>query len=70
MHEAWNFGPMHNKGITTKDLAEGIIKNWGSGSVGAHQSDSENSEAQLHEANYLHLNWDKSATTIKLASSL
>jgi len=56
---AWNFGPAYEKGHTVKELADGIIKNWGSGSVVTD----DNSDAK-HEAPYLTLEITRARTLL------
>ena len=51
---AWNFGPRGDSIRTVQDLAEGIVVEWGAGSV-----EIDTDTANVHEARLLHLNCDK-----------
>jgi CDP-glucose 4,6-dehydratase len=51
---SWNFGPRGDSIRTVHDLAQGIVKKWGSGQV-----ELDLSGGKLHEARLLHLNCDK-----------
>ena len=62
--EAWNFGPVQNKGITTKRLVERLIALWGSGSWLHEQEDASQLLPKPHETSYLHLNWEKAANRL------
>lgn len=54
--EAWNFGPLEQKGVTAQDLAEKLVEQWGSGSwVHTHPGYAE------VETGLLRLSWDKAA---------
>ena len=55
-NEAWNFGPLEYKAVTTKYLVEKLIEFWGNGSWVHDNSSGENSETKL-----LKLNWEKAA---------
>ena len=57
--EAWNFGPIENKGVTALDVAKRCIKLWGDGSC-------INSEQYLEkrEAEMLKIHWDKAASRL------
>jgi CDP-glucose 4,6-dehydratase len=57
--DAWNFGPAREEGHTVKELADEIIKNWGSGSVITE----DNPDAK-HEAPYLTLEITKARTLL------
>jgi CDP-glucose 4,6-dehydratase len=50
----WNFGPRSGSIRTVKDLAEGIVGEWGSGTVVV-----DTVATHVHEARLLHLNCDK-----------
>jgi CDP-glucose 4,6-dehydratase len=50
----WNFGPCSGSIRTVKDLTEGIVSEWGSGTVVV-----DTSADHVHEARLLHLNCDK-----------
>ncbi len=57
--EAWNFGPMEQKGVTAQAITEKIIEQWGSGSwtfTGEH--------TQHIETGQLRLSWDKAAACL------
>jgi CDP-glucose 4,6-dehydratase len=56
---AWNFGPRGDSTRTVYDLAQGMIKRWGSGKVEIDATSS-----NLHEARLLHLNCDKACNEI------
>jgi len=51
---SYNFGPDHGRMYTVKDLAEELIKVWGSGEIQVIKEDS-----PVHESHLLHLNCDK-----------
>ncbi len=54
--EAWNFGPLEQKGVSVQALVEETIKLWG---VGSWQASVES--LAKPEMNLLRLNWDKAA---------
>ncbi len=54
--EAWNFGPLEKRGITTKEVVEKIIDTWKEGSWKNLPQ-----ENPKKETNLLKLNWDKAA---------
>jgi CDP-glucose 4,6-dehydratase len=54
--EAWNFGPLEQKGVPAQDLAEKLVELWGSGSWVHTQP----GYAEV-ETGQLRLSWDKSA---------
>lgn len=54
--EAWNFGPLEQKGVPARDLADKLVELWGSGSwVHTHPGFAEVETGQLR------LSWDKAA---------
>lgn len=54
--EAWNFGPLEQKGVPARELAEKLVELWGSGSwVHTHPGYAE------VETGLLRLSWDKAA---------
>lgn len=53
---SWNFGPRPESVCTVEELAKEIIKLWGNGSIELRTPDK-----VYHEANTLHLNWDKAS---------
>lgn len=57
---AWNFGPENRDIRTVQDLAECIIRNWGTGQLELGPSD-----PSYHEARLLHLNCDKAMQELK-----
>lgn len=57
--EAWNFGPLEQKGITTQAVAEELIGLWGSGEWHHLNLDLPNVETGL-----LRLSWDKAAARL------
>jgi len=57
--EPWNFGPLEQKGVTSKDLAEKLIELWGGGSW-VH---SDPGYAKI-ETGQLRLSWDKAASRL------
>lgn len=57
--EAWNFGPLEQKGIPAQQLAEHLIACWGDGSW-VH---TEPGYAKV-ETGYLRLSWEKAATRL------
>ena len=57
--EAWNFGPLEQKGITTQAVAEELIALWGSGE-GRHV----NPDLPNVETGLLRLSWDKAAARL------
>jgi CDP-glucose 4,6-dehydratase len=60
--EAWNFGPLQHKAISTQEVVEKLIRLWEAGERTQISADPEG--AKLHEAHSLHLNWDKSAARL------
>ncbi len=56
---AWNFGPLEQNGITTRQLAEKLIALWGSGSW-THTHPEEAKE----ETHRLRLTWEKAASEL------
>lgn len=54
--EAWNFGPLEQKGVPARDLAEKLVELWGSGSWVHTQP----GYAEV-ETGQLRLSWDKAA---------
>lgn len=58
--EAWNFGPLENRGITVKEIVEESIRLFGRGSW---DDISKGSQAPKEMA-LLRLNWDKAANTL------
>src|SRR3989338_8316478 len=52
--DAWNFGPLENKEITSKKIAEKMIKLWGSGKWVSAFNENEKKETKL-----LRLSWEK-----------
>lgn len=58
--EAWNFGPLSESARTVSDLADGIIRAWGSG-----RWESDPATDHPHEANYLDLSVDKAKRDLK-----
>jgi CDP-glucose 4,6-dehydratase len=62
--QAWNFGPLQHKAITTQEVAEKIINLWGAGEQTKVVTDQILERSKLHEAHSLHLNWDKSASLL------
>ena len=52
--DAWNFGPLENKGITSKQIAEKMIKLWGSGKWVSAFNENAKKETKL-----LRLSWEK-----------
>lgn len=67
--EAWNFGPLQHKGVTTRAVAEQLISLWGSGSWINLQAQT-SADTQPHETRYLHLNWDKAAALLNWRPAL
>jgi CDP-glucose 4,6-dehydratase len=57
---AWNFGPRGESIRTVQDLAERIVKLWGSGEVQANIQ-----TGAPHEAKLLHLNCDKAQQILR-----
>jgi CDP-glucose 4,6-dehydratase len=57
---AWNFGPENRDIRTVQDLAECIIRNWGTGKLELGLSD-----PSYHEARLLHLNCDKAMQELR-----
>ncbi|MFO7661489.1 MAG: CDP-glucose 4,6-dehydratase [Chloroflexota bacterium] len=54
--EAWNFGPLEQKGVPARDLADKLVELWGGGSwVHTHPGYAEVETGQLR------LSWDKAA---------
>jgi CDP-glucose 4,6-dehydratase len=62
--QAWNFGPLQHKAITTQEVAEKIINLWEAGERTKVITDQIPEASKLHEAHSLHLNWDKSASLL------
>jgi len=62
--QAWNFGPLQHKEITTKEIAEKIIQLWGNATLTQVITDTTPEDQKNHEAHILHLNWDKSANLL------
>jgi CDP-glucose 4,6-dehydratase len=58
--EAWNFGPLEQKGITTQAVAEKLIGLWGNGRW--HHTNPE--ELPKIETGLLRLSWDKAAARL------
>ena len=56
----WNFGPSSKNMVTVKELAEKVIKNWGTGRIA-----SQNKNNQFSEANLLHLDISKAVNKLK-----
>ena len=56
---AWNFGPLEQKGITTGEVVEKLVEQWGSGSW-VHVDP----ELPKVETNLLRLSWEKAATRL------
>src|SRR3989338_183183 len=54
--EAWNFGPIEKKGITTKDVVEQLINVWGQGSWEYVKQENPKKETVMQK-----LNWNKAA---------
>ncbi len=54
--EAWNFGPLEKRGVTTQALAEKLIRLWGAGSWQVTGS-----SPAKQETGYLRLSWEKAA---------
>jgi CDP-glucose 4,6-dehydratase len=59
--EAWNFGPLEQKKITTKMIAEKAISLWGNGDYWINESKLPNNQLEM---NILRLNWDKAANRL------
>jgi len=57
--EAWNFGPLEHKAVTTSDIVEKAIALWGEGSWSIDESS--NPKPEMHT---LKLNWDKAANRL------
>ena len=57
--EAWNFGPLEQKGVSAQQITEKLIELWGSGSWTHTQPD-----LAKVETNQLRLNWDKAASRL------
>ena len=57
--EAWNFGPLEQKGISAQQITEKLIALWGSGTWIHTQP----GHAKV-ETNQLRLNWDKAVTRL------
>lgn len=55
--EAWNFGPLERQGISTRDLAERLIAQWGSGSW-VH---TEPNMTMVEQTPQMRLSWNKAA---------
>jgi CDP-glucose 4,6-dehydratase len=51
---AWNFGPAHESQKCVRELAQSVVKQWGSGELSI-----EPVPGAPHEASFLHLNCDK-----------
>jgi CDP-glucose 4,6-dehydratase len=60
--QAWNFGPLQHSAITTLEVVEKLIALWGNGEP--VQIEYDRTQAKLHEAHSLHLNWDKAASLL------
>lgn len=58
--EAWNFGPVENKGVSVQELVELLIEKWGSGSWKNMQSTDVKPETGL-----LRLSWEKAAARLE-----
>jgi CDP-glucose 4,6-dehydratase len=58
---AWNFGPNNVDNLTVGQLADGIVKYWGSGEW---QDTSNHNARQVHEANFLKLDCTKSQSLL------
>jgi len=58
--EAWNFGPLENKGITVKEIVEESIRLFGKGSW----DDVSQGQQAPKEMALLRLNWDKAAHSL------
>ncbi len=54
--EAWNFGPLENKGLSTQEVADKLIALWGSGKHEYLPVENPKKEARL-----LRLSWEKAA---------
>lgn len=54
--EPWNFGPMEQKGVSAKEIAEKVIEYWGSGKYVCPVQENQKKETEM-----LRLNWDKAA---------
>jgi len=62
--QAWNFGPLQHSALTTLQIVEKLLKLWdGDGSTKV-VNDQTDAVEKLHEAQHLHLNWDKSASLL------
>jgi CDP-glucose 4,6-dehydratase len=57
--EAWNFGPLERRGVTTEEFVQQAIDLWGAGSYTTGISQNEVETALLR------LNWDKAAHRLK-----
>jgi CDP-glucose 4,6-dehydratase len=58
--QAWNFGPLQHKAITTLELVEKLVRLWDEPVPIEYGQ----TQGKLHEAHSLHLSWDKSASLL------
>ena len=63
--QAWNFGPLQNTAISTRQVVEKLAQLWGANGQSRITVDTGNPSAEFHEARNLHLNWDKAAALLQ-----